>query len=94
MNTEKKIRSIIENKMSGIFRQYSLEPPERYDDGMVLLESGLDSMGFAILVTSLEDALGYDPFTLMDEPVYPRTFGEFAGIYVQFADHASEDVLA
>ena len=50
-------------------------------DDVVLLESGLDSLGFAILVATLEEKLGYDPFTLMDEPIYPTTFGEFVAIY-------------
>lgn len=47
----------------------------------VLLESGLDSLGFAMLVARLEEELGYDPFLIMTEPVYPRTFGEFLAIY-------------
>ena len=56
-------------------------------DGLVLLESGLDSMGFAILVAELEARLGYDPFILIETPVYPRTFGEFVAFYESFADH-------
>lgn len=55
------------------------------NDNTVLLESGLDSLGFAILVARLEEELGYDPFSIMDEPVYPRTFGEFVAIYERFA---------
>jgi hypothetical protein len=51
----------------------------------VLLQTGLDSLGFAILVARLEETLGYDPFVLMSEPVYPQTFGEFLAIYNQFA---------
>lgn len=47
----------------------------------VLLESGLDSLGFAILVARLDEELGYDPFTLMTEVVYPRTFKDFVRIY-------------
>jgi acyl carrier protein len=54
-------------------------------DETVLLESGLDSLGFAILVAKLEEELGYDPFVLMDAPVYPRTLGEFIEIYQRFA---------
>jgi acyl carrier protein len=50
----------------------------------VLLDSGLDSLGFAILVAKLEETLGYDPFVLMGEPVYPKTFGEFMDIYQRF----------
>lgn len=47
----------------------------------VLLESGLDSIGFAMLVARLEEEFGYDPFTMMDQPVYPRTLDEFVSIY-------------
>lgn len=54
-------------------------------DETVLLESGLDSLGFAILVARLEEELGYDPFVMMDEPVYPRSLGEFIEIYQRFA---------
>jgi len=54
-------------------------------DDTVLLESGLDSLGFAILVARLEEDLGYDPFVLMDMPVYPRTLGEFIEIYQRYA---------
>jgi acyl carrier protein len=52
-------------------------------DNSVLLESGLDSLGFAVLVVRLEETLGYDPFVLMSEPVYPKTFGEFLDIYMR-----------
>lgn len=55
------------------------------EDETVLLESGLDSLGFAILVARLEEELGYDPFVLMDVPVYPRTLIEFVEIYQRFA---------
>ncbi|WP_380784218.1 hypothetical protein [Sphingomonas sp. R86520] len=51
------------------------------DHGSVLLESGLDSLGFAVLVSHLEDDLGWDPFTLSDTPYYPQTFGEFVSFY-------------
>ena len=57
-----------------------LTVPELNND-VVLLESGLDSLGFAILVATLEDELDYDPFTLMEDAVYPTTFGEFVDIY-------------
>ena len=54
-------------------------------DGTVLLNSGLDSLGFAILVVRLEEELGYDPFVLMDAPAYPRTLAEFIQIYQRIA---------
>jgi aryl carrier-like protein len=55
------------------------------NDETVLLESGLDSLGFAILVARLEEEFEYDPFAIMDEPVYPRTLGEFVAIYERYA---------
>jgi len=54
-------------------------------DETILLESGLDSLGFAILVAKLEEDLGYDPFVLMDLPVYPRTFNDFIEVYQRFS---------
>ena len=47
----------------------------------VLLETGLDSLGFAILVTRLEEELGYDPFSLSADAYYPRTYQEFLDFY-------------
>ncbi len=54
---------------------------EKLEDDSVLLNTGLDSLGFAILVASLEEELDFDPFTIMEEAVYPTTFGEFVAIY-------------
>ncbi|GAA0841463.1 acyl carrier protein [Marinobacter szutsaonensis] len=54
---------------------------EKLEDETVLLNSGLDSLGFAILVARLEEELGFDPFVEMEEAVYPTTFGEFVAIY-------------
>ncbi len=53
-------------------------------DDTVLLNSGLDSLGFAILVARLEEELEYDPFTIMKDPVYPKTFREFVDIYENY----------
>ena len=57
-------------------------------DSVVLLESGLDSLGFAILVSRLEEELGYDPFVIMTEPYYPRTLGDFVAIYERYRPQA------
>ena len=50
-------------------------------DEMVLLESGLDSLCFAIVVARLEDELGVDPFTASDDVFFPVTVGEFVKFY-------------
>lgn len=50
-------------------------------DTLVLLESGLDSLCFAILVSRLEDETGRDPFSESDEVSFPVTLGEFVSLY-------------
>ena len=50
-------------------------------DNLKLLESGLDSLSFAIIVATLEDELGYDPFTAAEDVFFPVTFGEFVRFY-------------
>jgi acyl carrier protein len=55
-------------------------------DDLVLLDSGLDSLGLAILVARLEETLGFDPFTEADDIGYPVTLGDF----IRFYEHAAE----
>jgi len=50
-------------------------------DDLVLLESGLDSLCFAILVARLEDALGVDPFSAAEDAEFPVTLGDFIKFY-------------
>ena len=50
-------------------------------EDLPLLESGLDSLCFAILVARLEDRLGIDPFSASDEVEFPVTVGEFVKVY-------------
>ena len=52
-------------------------------DSMILLESGMDSLGFAILVMELEEQLGFDPFSSSEEAYYPQTFGELVEFYIK-----------
>lgn len=76
------MRTIILEKFNEALDQTDKE--KKYTDikdDQVLLETELDSLGFAILVALLEEELDIDPFQIMDEPVYPRTFGEFVAIY-------------
>lgn len=61
--------------------QSGARPAALPEDGAVLLESGLDSLGFAILVTRLEESFGFDPFVESSEAYYPVTFGDFIGFY-------------
>lgn len=78
------MKELIIQVMRDIAQQTECDMVATLNDNTVLLDSGLDSMGFAILVASLEEQLGYDPFSLMDEPIYPRTLGEFVAIYQRY----------
>ena len=55
-------------------------------DDLVLLDSGLDSLGIAILVARLEETLGFDPFTETEDIAYPVTLGDF----IRFYEHAAQ----
>lgn len=78
------IRNIIIEKFNEALEQIDADTQyEHIDDQQILLETELDSLGFAILVALLDEELGYDPFQMMQTPVYPSTFGEFVSIYEQ-----------
>jgi acyl carrier protein len=50
-------------------------------DDLVLLDSGFDSLCFAVLVARLEDKLGVDPFTRADDTTFPVTLGDLVRTY-------------
>jgi acyl carrier protein len=50
-------------------------------DNLVLLDSGLDSLCFAIIVARLEDALAFDPFSTAEDADFPVTLGDFIKFY-------------
>jgi acyl carrier protein len=51
-------------------------------DNLRLVESGLDSLSFALIVARLEEALGYDPFDTAES--FPVTFGDFVTLYEKY----------
>jgi hypothetical protein len=52
-------------------------------DELPLLDSGLDSLCFAILVARLEDITGVDPFAAAGTAKYPQTVGDLIAFYDQ-----------
>jgi hypothetical protein len=50
-------------------------------DDLPLLESGLDSLCFAIIVARLEDITGKDPFAVDEDMDFPVTLGDFIRLY-------------
>jgi acyl carrier protein len=53
----------------------------RLSDELKLLDSGLDSLSFALIVVRLEEALGFDPFDVSEDMKFPVTFGDFVRLY-------------
>ena len=89
MSDEPSISDVLQQHFDALLTRYKVDVPRPVSPDLVLLECGVDSLGYATLITQLEDELGYDPFLLMDEPVYPRTYGEFVETYERFAGHRS-----
>ena len=74
------VKLTIMDQMTEIAREHGkILAPLR--DDLVLLDSGLDSLGFAVLVARLEDKLGIDPFTASEDALFPVTFGDFVKVY-------------
>ncbi len=48
---------------------------------LILVDSGLDSLCFAVLITRLETSLGTDPFDENEDLRFPITFGDFVRLY-------------
>ena len=74
------VRSVIVAK----FEQVALEQDKRLKpltDDLALLDSGLDSLCFAIVVDRLEGVLGMDPFSSSEDTLFPVTLGDFIRFY-------------
>jgi hypothetical protein len=70
------------------FRLVAAEQDKRLaplTDDLPLLNSGLDSLCFAILVSRLEDVLGVDPFSESEDASFPVTLGQFITFYENVA---------
>lgn len=66
------------------FKQVAQEQDRRLaplTDSLELMNSGLDSLCFAIIVTRLETLIGVDPFSTSEDARFPVTFGEFVTFY-------------
>jgi acyl carrier protein len=60
-------------------------------DDRPLMETGLDSLAFAVVVARLEDTLGIDPFSAADDAQFPVTFGDFVQLYETLSETLSEN---
>jgi acyl carrier protein len=72
------LRSSIASLFEEVAREQHRELALLTDD-LKLLQSGLDSLSFALIVARLEDRLGCDPFERARS--FPVTFGDFVRLY-------------
>lgn len=74
----------LKSTITAQFEQVAVEQKRklaRLSDDLKLLESGLDSLSFALIVARLEDEVGFDPFDSDEEMKFPVTFGDFVLLY-------------
>jgi acyl carrier protein len=74
------VKLTIMSEMQQIAREQEKELAPLSDD-LVLLDSGFDSLCFAVLVARLEDKLGIDPFTQSEDSTFPVTLGDLVRTY-------------
>lgn len=79
----------IRSEVVAQFRQVAQEQDKQLGpltDDLALLDSGLDSLCFAIVVARLEGSLGVDPFSDDEDARFPVTLGDF----IRFYEHAAK----
>jgi len=74
------VRSTIESEIRLVAKEQGrrLAP---LNDGMALLDTGLDSLCLAVLVVRLESEFGVDPLSDVGPEEAPQTLGEFIQLY-------------
>jgi acyl carrier protein len=73
----------VKSTVTAQFQQVAAEQERKLaplSDDLKLVDSGLDSLSFALVVMRLEESLGVDPFEA-DEVQLPVTFGDFVRLY-------------
>jgi acyl carrier protein len=78
----------VRSEIASQFAQVAAEQERKLSqltDDLKLIDCGLDSLSFAIVVARLEDSLGVDPFNSDQAVDFPVTFGDFVKLYEGFA---------
>ncbi|HLL32020.1 MAG TPA: acyl carrier protein [Allosphingosinicella sp.] len=82
----------LENRLAEIIRkeaELAGGRPGEITPDTILADTGLDSLGFATLMVTIEQEFGLDPFGGRDEISYPETFGELLRLYRREASSES-----
>ncbi|MCH8502247.1 MAG: acyl carrier protein [Aliidiomarina sp.] len=75
------VEQLIRDVMDEVAAETGREELGVIEGNTVLTESGLDSLGFAILIARLEQKTGYDPFSRLPADQIPHTFSELVAVY-------------
>ncbi|MCL5255886.1 acyl carrier protein [Aliidiomarina haloalkalitolerans] len=75
------VEQLIRDVMDEVAAETGREELGVIEGNTVLSDSGLDSLGFAILVARLEQKTGYDPFSRLPAEQFPHTFSELVAVY-------------
>jgi acyl carrier protein len=78
------VRSTIQSLFQSVATEQERKLATLTDD-LKLIDCGLDSLSFAIIVARLEDSLGVDPFSSEKAVDFPVTYGDFVRLYESVA---------
>lgn len=81
LKDKNELEKLVVQTMQQVAEEQCVELVDELHSKTVLLESGLDSLGFATLVVHLEMELDIDPFAESDDAYYPSTLGDFIDFY-------------
>lgn len=84
MNPDMEVRTEVIAQFKQVAREQDKELAPLTDD-LALIDSGLDSLCFAVVVARLENSLGVDPFSTDEDVRFPVTFGDFIAFYEHVA---------
>jgi hypothetical protein len=74
------VRTAVVSQFQQVAREQNRKLVTLSDD-LPLMNSGLDSLCFAIVVARLADSLGTDPFGATSDTQFPVTIGDFIELY-------------
>ena len=83
LSAEKSCRNV-RTEILDLFKQVADEQGKRLEplaDDLPLMDTGLDSLCFAIIVSRLETVLGVDPFSMNEDAPFPVNLQEFISFY-------------
>jgi len=83
------IKLTITTEIEKVAKEYNRTLAPLTDD-LILVDSGADSLAFAVLVVRLEGELGIDYFSVAEDAAFPVTLRDFVAVY----ENAAKPVAA